>query len=134
MALCALLALIAVQALCANGFGFQVAPFQMELQLPAGGPGPSFSPFGGPSPLMSMMSFPPIFNPMEAMGREEMDADARMDVNGGPMGNVTTKNKTESKGGYFSVIFGYFLALSSDLGTFKYFPFQILQQSILFCY
>jgi len=100
MALCALLALIAVQALCANGFGFQVAPFQMELQLPAGGPGPSFSPFGGPSPLMSMMSFPPIFNPMEAMGREEMDADARMDVNGGPMGNVTTKNKTESKDGF----------------------------------
>jgi len=100
MALCVLLALIAVQALCANGFGFSVAPFQMELQLPAGGPGPSFGPFGGPSPLMSMMSFPPIFNPMEAMGREEMDADARMDVNGGPVGNVTTKNKTESKDGF----------------------------------
>merc|ERR1712168_1691183 len=74
----------------------------MELQIPAGGPGqlwPSPISFGGPSPLMSMMSFPPIFNPMEAMGREEMDADSRMDVNG-PMGNVTTKNKTESKDGF----------------------------------
>jgi len=105
MAVCGFLVVVALKALLANGFGFSVAPFQMELQIPAGGPGP-FQPspispisFGGPSPLMSMMSFPPIFNPMEAMGREEMDADSRMDVNG-PMGNVTTKNKTESKDGF----------------------------------
>jgi len=101
MAVFGFLLFVALKALLANGFGFQVAPFQMELQLPAGGGGPfQGSPFGGPSPLMSMMSFPPIFNPMEAMGRGEMDADARMDVNGGPMGNVTTKNKTESKDGF----------------------------------
>jgi len=105
MAVCGFLVVVALKALLANGFGFSVAPFQMELQIPAGGPG-AFQPspispisFGGPSPLMSMMSFPPIFNPMEAMGREEMDADSRMDVNG-PMGNVTTKNKTESIDGF----------------------------------
>jgi len=109
MALIGLLAVIAIKALVANGFGFQVAPMQMEIQLPAGGPGPFQgmvgppglgSPFGGlPSSLMSMMSFPPVFNPMEAMGREELGGDARMDVNG-PMGNVTTRNKTENKDGF----------------------------------
>ena len=90
----------------ANGFGFQMArmaPIQMEIQLPAGGPGPfqalGGSPFGVPSPLMSMMSsFPPVFNPMEAVGGGDVLAgDSRADVNG-PMGNVTTKNSTESKG------------------------------------
>jgi len=77
-----------------HGFGFQVLPFQMDVQVP---PFQSFPQSVFPS--MNLMSFPPVFNPLEAMGREA-DAEARgMDVDS-PMGNVTTKNKTESKDGF----------------------------------
>lgn len=101
MALYGLLLMMGVNFLYVNGFGFQMAPLKMTIRIPSDSPVPFQSPLSGPSPMglpFSLMAFPPIFNPMEPMG-EELDADARGDING-PMGNVTTKNKTESKDGF----------------------------------
>jgi len=115
MAFYVLLLTIAFHFISANGFGIRVQriPLTMRIRIPSGAPSPFQSPFGGESPLglptamglpspmgmpLDMMAFPPIFNPMEAMN-EEMNVGAREDING-PMGNVTTKNKTESKDGF----------------------------------
>lgn len=115
MAFYVLLLTIALHFISANGFGIRVQriPLTMRIRIPSGAPSPFQSPFGGASPMglptamglpspmgmpLDMMAFPPIFNPMEAMN-EEMNVGAREDING-PMGNVTTKNKTESKDGF----------------------------------
>jgi len=62
-------------------------PFHMQFDIPA-------------FPSMSAMPFPAIFNPLEVMPRGTEEPEARgMDIDG-PMGNITTKNKTEVKDGF----------------------------------
>ena len=62
-------------------------PFHMQFEMPAF---PAMS-------AMPAMSFPPIFNPMEAMERETMEGETR-GLDEPDMANITTKNNTETKG------------------------------------
>lgn len=108
------LLLLVMKVLVAHGIGFSIAPFSMEI---SGSMGPSplqgLSPFPMGSP-MGLMNFPPIFNPFEVMEKDnDPENRAGIDIAGpmmgasmvggrgsGSAGNVTTKNKTESKDGF----------------------------------